>query len=106
MSKLFCALCKLRLDDAVARGALDETRMLERARWKPTSVDALTWNSASAQHAAARVLTFDVVDDQRRHRRRARSLGPFSHTRVDSHARPSGRARDPRAPAETRRVWR
>jgi hypothetical protein len=72
MRQLFCALRKLlRLDDAVTRGALDEALVFEQgpveAEQGRDPADLVLLERA--QHAPARVLAVDAVDDQLRDER-------------------------------------
>ena len=91
----------LRLDDAVARLARDEARVLEqRAVEADERRDALDLVLAErAQHPAARVLAVDAVDAQLGDQRvvEADDLAALGDAGIDAHARP-GRlavARDP-----------
>jgi hypothetical protein len=102
MRQLLRTLGKLlRLNHAVARRALDEARVFEQraveAEQRRDPADLVLLERA--QHASARVLAVDAVDDQLRDERvvEPRNLGARGDSGVDAHARPRrlAVARDP-----------
>ena len=92
MRQLLRALCELlRLDDAVARLASREARVLEQRPveshegLRPADLEL----AQGAQHPSPRVLPVDVVDDELRDQRVVEpgDLRPGGDPRVDTHPR-------------------